>query len=82
MSGHTLKLIALAVVFSVTPALAGQAATGKSPTRHCCPKKHAQAAADAAGQAQARGATTINLSDRVAGGSVLDFGGHRGIFTP
>ena len=83
MSRHTLKLIALAAIFSVAPALGGNAsATGSS--RHCCPKKHAQAAAAAAsGHAQqASAATTITLSDRIPEGSLLNLGGHHTFFTP
>jgi hypothetical protein len=80
MARHRLKLIALAAVLAVAPALAGHAATGK-PTRHCCPKKHATAAAAVQGQAPARGGT-ITLSDRLSSGSVLDFGLRHGIFTP
>ena len=82
MSRHTLKLIALAAIFSVAPALAGNAAaTGSS--RHCCPKKQAQAAAAAAGHAQqAKAETTITLSDRVPDGSLLDLGWRHTFFTP
>ena len=83
MPRHTLKLIALAALFSVAPALAGNAgASGTS--RHCCPKKHAHAAPAAAsgGAQQAKGATTITLPDRVPDGSLLDFGWRRGLFTP
>jgi hypothetical protein len=83
MPRHTLKLIALAAVFSVAPAIAGQAGTTKSATRHCCPKKHAKPAAAVSGQAQhAKGATTITLPDRVPDGSILDLGWRHGIFTP
>jgi hypothetical protein len=78
-----LKLVALGAVFVVAPVLAGNAgATGSS--RHCCPKKHAQAAAaPAAGHAQqAKAATTITLPDRVPDGSILDLGWRHGFFTP
>ena len=81
MATHRLKFIALAAVFSLAPALASAASAGKPAQRHCCPKKHAQAAAGGAGQAQAKGATTITL-DRIPEGSLLDLGFRRGIFTP
>jgi len=82
MATHRLKFIALAAVFSLAPALASAASVGKHAQRHCCPKKHAQAAAGGAGQAQAKGATTITLPDRIPDGSLLDLGFRRGIFTP
>lgn len=83
MPRHTLKLIAVAAIFSVAPALAGETATSKTVHRWDCPKKRAEAAAAAAGHAQqVKGATTITLPDRVPDGSLLDLGLRRGIFTP
>jgi hypothetical protein len=70
------------MLFSVTPALADQASATKPVARHCCPKKHAQAAAASGQVQQVKGATTITLPDRVPAGSLLDFGFRRGIFTP
>ena len=81
MATHRLKFIALAAVFSLAPALASAASAGKPAHRHCCPQKHAHAAAGGAGQIQAKGATTITL-DRIPDGSLLDFSFRRGIFTP
>ena len=84
MPRHTLKLIALAAVISVAPALAGQSTTTQAAARHWdCPKKHAQAAASAgnAQPAKTKG-VTITLSDRVPEGSMFDFGFRRGISTP
>ena len=82
MATHRLKFIALAAVFSLAPALASAASVGKPVHRHCCPQKHAHAAAGGAGQAQAKGATTITLPDQIPAGSLLDLGFRRGIFTP
>jgi len=80
MIRHTLKLVALAAVFSFTPALAGQSGNAKTP-RHCCPKRHAAAAAVHQSQ-QASGATVIKLSDRVPlDGSLFDLG-RRGLIAP
>lgn len=84
MSRHTLKLIALAALISVTPALAGNSTMSQAaPHRSCCPKKHAQLHAGGAAEAQkAKGAASINLADRVPQGSLLDFGFRRSILTP
>jgi hypothetical protein len=85
MPRHLLKFVALAAIFSVGPAVAGQVATSKAaPHRWDCPKKRAQAAAKAGAVApqQAKGATTITLPDRVPDGSIFDLGWRRGIFTP
>lgn len=62
MIRQTLKLAALAAVFSFAPALAGQ--SGAKARHHCCPKKHAVAMASQESP-QAKGATMIRLSDRV-----------------
>ena len=80
MATHRLKFIAFAAVFSLAPAIASAASAGKPAQRHCCPKKHAQAGG--AGQAQAKGATTITLPDQIPAGSLLDLSFRRGIFTP
>jgi hypothetical protein len=80
-----LKLVALAVVFSVGPATASQFATTKAPShRGDCPKKHAQMVAAGTWHAtqHAKGATTITLPDRVPDGSALDLGWRRGFITP
>jgi len=84
MPRHTLKLIALASLISVTPALAGNSmASHAAPHRSDCPKKQAQARAGWAGQAQkTKGAASITLLDRVPQGSLLDFGFRRSILTP
>ena len=82
MPRHTLKLTALAAIFSVAPALAGQTAASKPVHHWDCPKKRAQAAAAAGHAQQVKGATTITLPDRVPDGSLLDLGLRRGIFTP
>jgi hypothetical protein len=80
MIRHTLKLVALAAVFSFAPALAGQSGNAKA-WHHCCPRKHAAAAAVHQSQ-QASGATVIKLSDRVPlDGSLFDLG-RRGLITP
>ncbi|MGN6850688.1 MAG: hypothetical protein ACTHJK_14630 [Sphingomicrobium sp.] len=73
MPRHTLKLIALVMVFSIPPALAGQAVSN-APTRHWdCAKRHAAAAASQ--EQQPKGATVMTLSDRVPlGGSLFDLG--------
>lgn len=83
MPRHTLRFVALAAIISVGPAVASEGATTKAPN-HCCPKKHAQAAAGSAWHApqQAKGGATITLPDRVPDGSVFDLGWRRGIFTP
>lgn len=80
MIRHRLKLVAIAAVFSVAPALAGQSGNGKG-WHHCCPKKHSAAAAGHESQ-QAKGASVIKLSDRVPlDGSLFDLG-RRGLITP
>jgi len=83
MPRHLLKLVALAAVFSVGPAVAGQIQAAK-PAAHRwdCAKKRAQAAAAVRTPQQARGGSTITLSDRVPDGSIFDLGWRHGIFTP
>ena len=83
MSRHTLKLIAVAALFSVAPALAGNSATSQAaPHRSDCPKKQAQVRAAAAQSQRMKGAASMSLSDRVPEGSLLDFGFRRAILTP
>jgi hypothetical protein len=85
MPRHLLKLVALAAVFSVGPAVASQVEAAKAAPHHWdCPKKRAQAAAAAALRTpqQAKGGSTITLSDRVPDGSIFDLGWRHGIFTP
>jgi len=85
MPRHLLKLVALAAVLLVGPAVAGQVEAAKAaPHRWDCPKKRAQTAAAGAWHApqQAKGATTITLPDRVPDGSIFDLGWRHGIFTP
>jgi hypothetical protein len=78
MIRHKLKFVAIAAVFSFAPALAGQSGTGKA-SHHCCPKKHATATHESQ---QAKGATVINLSDRVPLEDSLFDLGRRGLITP
>lgn len=83
MPRHLLKLVALAAVFSVGPAVAGQIQAAKPASHHWdCPKKRAQAAAALRTTQQAKGGSTITLSDRVPDGSIFDLGWRHGIFTP
>ncbi len=85
MPRHLLKLVALAAVLLVGPAVAGQVEAAKAAQhRWDCPKKRAQAAAAGAWHApqQAKGATTITLPDRVPDGSIFDLGWRHGIFAP
>jgi hypothetical protein len=83
MPRHTLKLIALAALISVAPALAGNATNSQVAAHHSdCPKKQAQARAGWAAQPQKAKGASIILSDRVPEGSLLDFGFRRGILTP
>jgi hypothetical protein len=85
MPSHTLKLVALAITFSVGPVVASQGATTKAAPHHWdCPKKRAQAAAGAAWHVpeQAKGAATVTINDRVPiDGSLFDLG-RRGLITP
>lgn len=85
MPRHLLKLVALAALFLVGPAVAGQVEAAKAaPHRWDCPKKRAQMAAAGAWHAsrQAKGATTIALPDGVPDGSIFELGWRHGIFTP
>lgn len=83
MSRHTLKLIAVAALFSIAPALAGNSATSQAAPHHSdCPKKQAQARAGWTAQAPKKAAASVILSDRVPEGSLLDFGFRRTILTP
>ena len=83
MPRHTLKLIALAALISVAPALAGNSTTSQAAQhRPDCPKKVAQARAAAAQAQRTKGAGSMTLSDRVPEGSFLDFGFRRAILTP
>ena len=83
MPRHTLKLIAIAALISVAPALAGNSMTSQAVARHSdCPKKQAQARAGGAAQPQKAKGASIILSDRVPEGSLLDFGFRRAILTP
>ena len=83
MLRYTPKLIALSVLMSVTPVLAGNSAPTQPAAHHSdCPKKQAQARSGWAAQTQkAKGASTI-VSDRIPQGSLLDFGFRRSILTP
>ena len=81
MSTYAPKLVALAAVFFVAPALAGPVAMTKAAQHRDCPKKTAQATTTGRAQ-QVKGATTITLTDRVPDGSLFDLSWRRGFFTP